>query len=385
MEVPAQLKDSPASVRARAFMAKARSTTGGIIAKSQVMRDATERDKEPALKYIVKGTIKGFLVYVLPVSLLRRKPAGFARGAAVGIFVGVVRAFHRLLKRINAAPDDHPVWGPVKRLNLPLYAIAGGLSSLIGMWLDPTIVNSTFVFWCIVRALRCFPWPHIPHAPTLFMCLAAAQIGADWACTPEHLAPGYLRFLNKQGELTPTQLKNIIITQDFCNSIHGGDTCFKHNGAYVIREFFRATKIYFPLYLAFALMTQRIGFKTLQRLVDNVARSSAFLAVYCLFGHLGGCLFYRIWKGEITRWTLYAHTWTSGLATLIERPNRRVELAAYCCTFALDSVYRYFRVNGRLKQRKWLGVLGIMLSMAAMMHYHDQQPRVVVKWLFGVV
>ena len=78
------------------------------------------------------------------------------------------------------------------------------------------------------------------------------------------------------------------------------------------------------------------------------------------------------------------HLWTGGLATLIERPSRRPELAAYCLTFALESVYRYFIQRGALRYNEnWL-VLIICGAAAVMMHHQKQQPSFVMNWLFGL-
>lgn len=44
--------------------------------RKSVLRDQKTRESEDALRYVIKGMAKGFLVYFIPVSIIGRKPAG---------------------------------------------------------------------------------------------------------------------------------------------------------------------------------------------------------------------------------------------------------------------------------------------------------------------
>jgi len=109
------------------------------------------REEGKAIIYILKGMLKGFLIYAIPVSILERKPAGLRRSLVLSIFVGCVRSFDRLLKWLNREDTPKLPWNLQK--HLPLYGIAGGMAAFFGVLLDPSLLNSTFVFWCLEEYL----------------------------------------------------------------------------------------------------------------------------------------------------------------------------------------------------------------------------------------
>jgi len=194
---------------------------------------------------------------------------------------------------------------------------------------------------------------------------------------------GYNKFLGRHGDTTSLIKRMIQENNRFCPYVHGGETCTQYHLRYWTSEFCRALPLYGPLYLVFFLFSKHKNFAAIQRMIVSILQSSLFLATYCGMAYLSACIFYRFYPW-VTRRSLFFALCPAGLGTLVERPSRRPELAAYCLTFALDSSYRYFRVNGMLNSRPWLSAIVISLASAMMLHHHDKQPQVVIRWLFGI-
>ena len=79
--------------------------------------------------------------------------------------------------------------------------------------------------------------------------------------------------------------------------------------------------------------------------LTNICQSSLFLSVYCTLGWAQTVInpIYNWSSRGVTRRTLILTEWVAGLATLLERVERRGELAIYCATFALHSIlFRFF-------------------------------------------
>jgi len=73
----------------------------------------------------------------------------------------------------------------------------------------------------------------------------------------------------------------------------------------------------------------------------------------------------------------------SGLAALLEKPARRTELAIYCLTYAMDSLYRWYRdtYKNTIYGFKLPMKLFLVLSGSMLFHFHKNQPSFVMKWL----
>jgi len=78
--------------------------------------------------------------------------------------------------------------------------------------------------------------------------------------------------------------------------------------------------------------------QVLPKLILNIVRSSLFLGLYCASGWLGACLAQRSFLMKDVRW-FYPVLALPGLASIIEVPTRRRELALYCLPKAMESCY----------------------------------------------
>ena len=158
----------------------------------------------------------------------------------------------------------------------------------------------------------------------------------------------------------------------------------------------RASKVYAPLYLASLLFSlfqpknHTLGrlFKLFTNLLSNVLHSSLFLATYCTFAWISWPIMYlfphSIKQGS-TRVSLRRHTWAAGLATLLERKERRPELAAYCATYAIDSAWRRLVNFHPIFEflQPILSAFFLIASCAILLHHYNKQPALVTKWVLG--
>jgi hypothetical protein len=95
----------------------------------------------------------------------------------------------------------------------------------------------------------------------------------------------------------------------------------------------RALSVYLPVYLLPAALVHRQALlkrplPILSKCLQGVARSSLFLSSYISLAFGGACLGHRV-TGRSTGAVLAGFTWVGGLATLLEKKSRRMELALY--------------------------------------------------------
>lgn len=154
--------------------------------------------------------------------------------------------------------------------------------------------------------------------------------------------------------------------------------------------------MYVPVYAVSVAVVQRSRIfrdprRVLWRAALGVARSSAFLSAYCSCAWLSTCLLHHIaGQRPITRRTVAACTLLPGLASLIEKPSRRTELAIYCLGLALQSVGRRASRSGNAPRLKRVDAMLISLSSATIMHCYTRHPETfgakyknVFDWVFG--
>jgi len=123
--------------------------------------------------------------------------------------------------------------------------------------------------------------------------------------------------------------------------------------------------------------------------VINVVRSSIFLSSYCAIAWTSVFANPVYWNPNnrgATRVNLRRSLWLSGLPTLIERKERRPELAHYCATYAIDTIIN--RILHRYPHFKavWKSIAAILMILACgvLLHHHNKQPAVVTKWVLGI-
>merc|ERR1711907_172415 len=89
-------------------------------------------------------------------------------------------------------------------------------------------------------------------------------------------------------------------------------------------------------------------------------------------------------SGRITSIAVFSRMWVAGLATLIEPESRRGELAKYCTTYALDSLYKYALENNVIRPSILGGSLLLAWSSSVLCWNSDQLPSLVSNWLLDI-
>eukprot|EP00301_Raphidiophrys_heterophryoidea_P000755 c10379_g1_i1.p1 GENE.c10379_g1_i1~~c10379_g1_i1.p1 ORF type:complete len:487 (+),score=104.36 c10379_g1_i1:821-2281(+) len=267
--------------------------------------------------------------------------------------------------------------------------VAGALAGLALLALpDPT--RSSVAIFVIVRALevqvhlavRRGLLPRIPHADVLLMMASSAQVMWAWVFRPTNISSSYRSFLLTQGQIDssrvdavrsiqlglPLNLNHLntnriragvpTLTDPFANdSSDNGWRDVMYFGqswpaiwfSFLRRAVVQALQVYVPLYsfstLVFSsrlLMANPTA--TCARVAENILRSSAFLVVYCSIGILP----LGMWRVLGIRYdTIGAFAQilpalggcSAGLATFIEKPSRRIELALFVCRHAVNTLF----------------------------------------------
>jgi len=332
--------------------------------------------------HVLKGLAMGFFGFTIPMSIRSRRFSGQRKGAALASLFGTFRAMDCLLWRIrNKLEDDGKGKTPLA-LILKKYptGIAGGASVIPVMLIDkPSILNSTMVLWLVVRALRSLV-PSVPYGAVIVMALSAGQILSTWVAAPEELSLSYVKFLYVQGGKPSALVKAVPSQQLMCNLVHPGTNCYQHAAVFFLHGLKRALPVYIPIHLLALCFSRR---KNLLITLLNLARSCAFLSAYCMLAWFSACLMFRVSPG-VTRTKLLLCTSVSGLATLFEREGRQKELAAYCLTHALDSIYGHLKKRQLVVPKDWVSSMAVVAAFATIMQHHHHQPEFITRMLFGI-
>jgi len=333
--------------------------------------------------HILRGFAKSFLLYFVPITLLRRGTLvnNIRRSIALGIFIAGVRAGDDILTKLkNESFQGRPQTPVEVFLSKYTLGVAAFISALVAINIDGEIQSSiTVVLWTIVRALRPFV-PNIPGGSVILMCLTASQLLSTWIVTPWEHNPAYRRFLDYHGGIQPLQSE--LLTKcpfDSCVVLHPGLNCFQHFFYFIIKSIPRSVKLYLPVYITTFLLSSS---KNIPRTLIGFIRSCMFLSLYCSTAWLSLCGACKLRQSPLSRFQIFLHGWVPGLAVILETPSRRAELAAYCLTYALESVYIYFKRRGYVLMSPSLNSLLLAVSAGVLVHYHDHQPKAAMHWLF---
>lgn len=107
-------------------------------------------------------------------------------------------------------------------------------------------------------------------------------------------------------------------------------SCYAHVPHFFWESLPRSLKVYVPVFLlSFLFSNKRNVFYT----IENILRSTAFLSTYCTLSWFSNCMYCKLDSSPQTQAKFMKHCWVAGIATLIERPSRQNELAAYCLTY----------------------------------------------------
>jgi len=338
-------------------------------------------NNKPLLVSSAGGFAKGFLAYAVTMTAIKRgkfDKSVMRRATAVGAFAAVTRIFDRILRDSSKDLENN------HRLRR---AICGGFGTLSAVLIDNSFVNSILVMWTMLRALHSI-WPAsltMPHSTVISMCFSATQILTTWFMSPEDLNRQYRAMLNVHGGKSIEDCVSKFAPGTLVNSCavsHPGQHCFPHFFTFFGAGMMRALKLYAPLYVLILLMSKPHSIK---HAIINTIRSSAFLSLYCTLGWASIC--FRNWiapNAFHTRASMYSHLWIAGLSTLIERPSRRTELAIYCATYALDSLYTRLGALKVLKKRDPILGSALLIFSVSVLLYYSRAPAVLIKWLLDM-
>ncbi|XP_065009861.1 uncharacterized protein LOC135582859 [Musa acuminata AAA Group] len=265
------------------------------------------------------------------------------------------------------------------------------------------------------------------HGDIFLMCLASSQILSAYILKQDSLPSSYKSFLNKHGGKDAVILqgvKEIASSIPFsnldkiekyyksigvdvkldpnmkvpCSIVHGNQSCSRHFITFLFQEYGRAIPVYLPVYLVPALIVHRQGllkrpYTILGKSLLGTARSSLFLSVYCASAWAWTCLLFRILK-RCNIPMVAIGTFPTGLALLIEKKTRRIEISLYCLARAIESFFTCLADAGLLPQAskfKRADVAVFSLATAIIMHCYAQEREVfrskylnVLDWVFGV-
>eukprot|EP00887_Chlorella_sp_A99_P007657 scaffold20.g7657.t1 len=164
-----------------------------------------------------------------------------------------------------------------------------------------------------------------------------------------------------------------------CAYLHPGLSCSGHAAAFLPEAFLRALPVYLPVYAIPALLVHRHclfapGAPLLwAKMAAGIARSSLFLGLYVALAYRGACAGFTA-AGRTSGAPLVAGCWAGGLATLVEKKSRRMELALYCVSRSLESLGACFMDWGwvrphALPQR--IDILMFSLASACILHCYS--------------
>ena len=309
-------------------------------------------------QWVSQGFVNGVSIYAaLPAlqSIIKKKridSATWRTAVACGCFLGGFRLMSQLLfknkhlKQVAEALSE-------RQRNF----VAGAVGAGLGLSVDDHFLGSLLVIWWCLRAVRCV-LPQDPRglAPVAFMSAAASVLApAAFLYRDEH-AVTYQKFMERMalGMDRPALLDQAHPDlrpslhgwgqQVFCDNLqenlggHPTGSCLHSIVTFVApRILLISLKLYVPLYVAWSAFRLRVPRASV--LLENVARSTVFLTGYTLTQYLPIMWYTATVSPNISRLRHATFAWLSGLWTLVERKERRPELALYCTAQALNSLY----------------------------------------------
>ena len=306
-----------------------------------------------------------FLAYWAPLALLRRKlrdPFHFRSAVAFGLFGFTYRTVRVLISRL-ASQEKHN-----QTLHKHSPVVAGCAAAAVAVSVDPSFVSSVFVIWWAMRALRTLPIVQTQveqrkYGPLAVMGVASAFLAPAALAAPEEHHVSYRRFLQGFFEASGTPFEKFQRPDaglSIGQTIAGDSSIVPWFARYCVFVSWNAFKLYAPLHLVWALL--RLPSLTDPRvIVSNTGRSVAFLSAY-VCGMMAMLLVHSHFVKTPPRWQVSLWTPIPTVSLLVERPNRQAELAFFCLSHAVNSVYNHFRLAGVLKPNN---VVGTLLLMAA--------------------
>jgi hypothetical protein len=146
----------------------------------------------------------------------------------------------------------------------------------------------------------------------------------------------------------------------------------------------KSCKVYWPLHaLSASLRLFTKGSMDFPSLAENILRSTAFLTGWVGMLWWAVLAHSRILGRGVERHHVAMWAWLGGFPVLFERPSRQVELASYCLSHAINSLYNRYRIMGLIRPSNVVGSGLLALSTAILMTSFSQSPSWVTRRLFG--
>jgi len=371
-------------------------------------------------------------------SMLTAVMDGIKFGSFLGGYTGGYRAIDAILQRVFGKKESS-VWRAF---------VSGGLASPAVYLAGPAPYTNLTLYLTIravvlttrqVAAHRHYRFLSIPHGDTLLMCIASCQVLWSWLLEPQTLPSAYVKFLDHHGGKGRSVLDAIRSAAQHghwhdqldqvrawhassrsagaigcertaaawpfdptcCNPMH---ISHPHQGPLThFLAFFpggvaRSLRVYAPIYLIPALFIHRASLlkrekalRVMARSGLGMARSSLFLATYCSGAWLALDIIHTLKPdGRVNMWTIMATTLFPGLAVLLEKPSRRLDLGIYVATRALESAGILLVKRGWLPHMRRPDAILLSLGGALLMNTYTTSPETfgskyvnLLDWMLG--
>lgn len=321
---------------------------------------------------------------------------------AAGTFIGSYRLLTQNLNNIGSENNGSENNGSENNeLNKQKKFVSGALACSLALMIDDSFIGSFSVSWLGLRAIRTL-LPSTDLGPVAIMSGAASILcPAAFLHNDEHQKQ-YQKFMNKMGfnlsRVTLIDQNNPILNKKsihgwnkwiLCDELHSElgvhptTSCLNSALLGVAPKIFLISlKLYGPLYFIFTII--KLKNPNIYRLLQNILQSSIFLTGYTLTQYLGVMWFMSTIKPNISRWEHASFAWLGGLWTLVERKERRPELATYCAAHAINSLYIQGKKNkyyGNFDNRfsKIITYVLVILSSGLLTSNINQQPTMIRK------
>jgi hypothetical protein len=334
---------------------------------------------------IFRCSVLSFLAYFVPLALVRRKlkdPHHLRAAMAFGGFSFTYRTVRLLIAR----------YVPERNVDVHIQApfIAGAAGAATCSVIDNSYVSSLFLIWWLFRSLRTLEavneFQQSKWGPTILMCASAEFLAPPALFSLEDHHVSYQKFLapfwtaaGDRYEQFSQPPKGVTI----------GTNLVGPNGSmvhwwmrYVYGVVAQTVKVYFPLHLVWGLF-RLPAWTPPSVILSNTARSSAFLSAYVLSLQALLLANSSLAKGLPPRWQVHLWTWASGFSVLLERTNRQAELAFFCASHAVNSLYNHAKRRGIVRPNFALGMILGMFATGLIMKHNAERPGRTMHLLFG--
>lgn len=196
----------------------------------------------------------------------------------------------------------------------------------------------------------------------------------------QHISPNI-------ASIIPSKLKHNAIT---CALTHPlADSCSKSAASRFRTQFFRSLKFYVPLNIIIALVFRTSKLQNdpgdvFIRLVKSCLRSSLFLTSYVVVGVASLCMMRNTLHIE-RPWMYRVHGLVAGAMTLIEAPERQLELGLYCLPRALETWWRSMVKSGYARNLPHGEVMLFMAAMGSLMSIYQVEPDTIAPRYLNVM